>query len=137
VFAEVLRGLGARRALVVHGSDGLDEITTTTVTQVSELHNGKIKTYTISPEDFGFPLAELTDLMINSTEDAGARVRGILDGETGPCRDIAILNAGAAIYAAEKADSIAHGCELAKAAIASGKAKQKLNDLVRLSNQPG
>ena len=136
VFAEVLRSLGSRRALVVHGSDGLDEITTTTVTQVSELHNGKIKTYTISPEEFGFPLAELTDLMIDSAEGAAARILAILAGETGPCTDIAILNAGAALYVAEKADSIGHGCELARESIASGKAMRKLNDLIRLSNEP-
>jgi anthranilate phosphoribosyltransferase len=135
ILARVLANLGSRHALIVHGADGLDEITTTAVTFVSEERGGKINNYEISPRDFGFPLASLKDLAGGGASDNAAILLEVLKGKAGPQRDIVLLNAGAAVYAADKAESIARGIELAKISIDSGKAMEKLELLKKHSNK--
>jgi len=135
LFCQVLRKLGSRRALVVHGSDGLDEITTTGLTAVSELKaDGAIESYMIRPEDFGLPAARAAELLGGSPADNARDMLAILDGAPGPKADVALLNAAAAIYVAEAAGSIAHGLERARAAVRDGAAKEKLEALRRVSN---
>ena len=135
MVAQVLKSLGSSHALVVAGSDGMDEITTTAGTKVSELFIGRIDTYTISPEDFGFKKAKLADLRGGSVSDNARILLDVLNGKEGPCRDIVLLNAGAAIYAADRASSIKDGIELAKHAIDSKAALGKLELLKEYSNK--
>ncbi|MEO5354824.1 MAG: anthranilate phosphoribosyltransferase [Magnetococcus sp. XQGC-1] len=136
-IAHVLGRLGLSHALVVHGSDGLDEITTTGPTQVAELEEGgRVHTYTVEPEQFGLPRARLADLQGGDAQANAAITRRVLSGERGAQRDIVLLNAGAALYAARQAASLADGIEMAVAAIDSGRAMQSLERLVALSNQP-
>jgi len=137
VFAEVLRELGTRRALVVHGSDGLDEISTTEVTELTELRGGEIHTWSATPADFGLEKpAELDDLLAEPTPAANAKLmEAILKGEEkGPRAEIAIVNAGAAIYLAGVAQTIPEGIAIAKDIAASGAAYEKLEELRRMSN---
>jgi anthranilate phosphoribosyltransferase len=134
LFAEVLRELGTKRALVVHGNDNLDEITTTTSTQVAELReDGSLHTYTVKPEDFGFARATLADLKGKDVETNAAIIEAILSGEQGPRADIALLNAGAAIYVAGRAQTFREGITAARNAIQSGEAKRKLEGLRRIT----
>ncbi len=126
VLAKALGNLGTVHALVVHSEDGLDEITTTGPTFVSEECKGKIKNYRILPEDFGLRRAELSDLSGGTALDNARMLRGILAGQAGPQMDIVALNAAAAIYAADKAKSIQEGLGLARKSIASRKALEKL-----------
>ncbi len=126
VLAEVLNNLGSSCALVVHGEDGLDEITTTAKTFVGEARQGKLKNYEITPEEFGFKRAELKDLMGGTISENAGIIMSILKGEDGPKRDIVILNAAAAIYAADKASSIKDGIKLAVESIDSGAALKEL-----------
>ncbi|HUT54991.1 MAG TPA: anthranilate phosphoribosyltransferase [bacterium] len=132
-LARVLGNLGSEAALVVHGEDGLDEITLTAETRVSELKDGQVKTYSIKPEDFGFKRCHKDDLLGGAPEDNARIARQVLDNAPGPRRDVIALNAGAAIYAAGKADTIALGVKIALAAIASGAAAKKLELLVQAS----
>ena len=126
ILARVFANLGCRHALVVHGKDGLDEITTTTSTLISEEHGGKLNNYEITPEDFGFKRAELSDLAGGKAEDNARILLDVLNGKPGPKRDIVLLNSAAAIYAANKTKSIKEGLELAKMSIDSKKALEKL-----------
>lgn len=126
-MAEVLLNLGTAHALVVHGEDGLDEITTTADTNVAEAYQGKINSYKISPQDFGFKKARLGDLTGGSPSVNAKILLEVLDGKTGFHRNIVLLNAGAAIYTADKAKSIKEGIELAKESIDSKKALEKFN----------
>ncbi|HNS58741.1 MAG TPA: anthranilate phosphoribosyltransferase, partial [Nitrosomonas europaea] len=135
VLAQVLLRLGSRHAMIVHGSDGLDEITLSGPTKIAELNAGEVREYSVQPEDFGLERAALTSLQVNSTEDAQAMLLSVLDNHPGPARDIVLLNAGAAIYVAGKADSWARGVETARDMLASGAAKQKMQALVEFSNQ--
>ena len=130
VMAEVLKELGTVRAFVVHGEDGLDEISTTCESRVAELRNGWMRSYTIRPEDFGLPRAGLADLRGGSAADNAEIIRRILQGERGPKRDIVVLNAGAAIAAGGKAAEITDGIALAQQAIDSGAALGALHRLV-------
>ncbi len=132
-FAEVLRLLGSRRAFVVHGHDGMDEITTTTTTRVSELVNGAVKTYELDAQDFVGDHAALKDLAGGTPAENAATTRRVLDGAPGPCRDIACLNAAAAIVAGGGAQTLRQGWDLAAEAVASGRARKALEDLVRIS----
>ncbi len=125
-LAEVLHNLGSSHVLVVHGADGLDEITTTDKTFVTEVAGRVIKDYEIIPEEFGFPRASLDDLLGGSIEQNVRIAQGVLAGQVGPCRDIVLFNAGCAIYAADKTDSIPKGIKLAQVAIDSGAALNKL-----------
>jgi anthranilate phosphoribosyltransferase len=133
-LAEVLRDLGSRRALVVHGFDGLDEITLTAETQVSELKNDDVTNFTIDPKEYGFSLCSAQDLKGGSPEENAGIIREILNGTTGPKADIVILNAAAAIYVGGKADSIEKGILVAANSIGSGAAIKKLEELCRVSN---
>lgn len=132
--ANALNNFGSQHAFVVHGNDGLDEITTTTTTRVSELANGTVKTYTLDPADFGIPKAEPKMLLGGTPEENAEMSLGILMGNKGPKRDIVVLNAGAAIVAGGKADNLDAGVELATKSIDSGDALAKLEALKSKSN---
>ncbi|MEO5340378.1 MAG: anthranilate phosphoribosyltransferase [Magnetococcus sp. MYC-9] len=136
--AQVLGRLGARHALVVHGADGLDELTTTDRTQVAEVdEEGRLIVYTVEPEQFGLARARMSDLQGGDAAHNAQITRRVLDGEKGPPRDIVLLNAGAALFAARKADTLSVGIGLAAEAIDSGRAHRCLEQLILLSNQPG
>jgi anthranilate phosphoribosyltransferase len=128
-----LHNLGSSHILVVHGQDGLDEVTTTGKTFVTEVAGRVIKDYEITPEDFGLKRARLSDLSGGSIEENVKIVQEILSGEPGHRRDIVLLNAGCAIYAANKTDTIAKGITLAKKSIDSGAALKKLKLLKEYS----
>lgn len=128
-MAEVLRLLGLSRAMVVHGS-GMDEITTTGETMVAELGGGRIRTYTLGCGAFGIAPASLEDLRGGDAKENARIIRGILAGEHGACRDITLLNAGAAIYIGGQARDLHEGVALARASIDSGMAKSRLDALV-------
>jgi len=132
-MAVVLRLLGCHHALVVHGEDGLDEITITGTTQVCELEGGQIRKYIIGPEDFGFFRASLDDVRGGTPSENAALVRRILAGATGPQREMVLMNAAAAIVAGGKAKTLPEGAKIAAEAIDSGRALQKLDELVKLS----
>lgn len=125
----VLCDLGAEHALVVHGSDGLDEITTTGPTSVSEVRGGEVRTYHLEPERFGIRRARLEDLAGGGPEENAALMHRVLAGEAGPLLDITALNAGAALYVGGLAPSIEQGIERAREVLASGAAARKLADL--------
>ncbi len=131
-LANVLRRFGLRHALVVHGS-GLDELSTIDRTKVSELKNGKVETYYLTPEQYGLDRARLEDIQGGTPEENTKITRSVLDGEDSPYTDIVLLNAGAALYAADKTGDIAEGIELARQAIKSGKAREKLDQLIERS----
>jgi len=135
ILARVLCNLGAVHALVVYGEDGLDEITTTAKTFVSETCKGKINSYEISPEDWGFKKARLEDLTGRDAAYNAQILLDVLKGAGGPKRDIVLLNAGAAIFTADKAKSIKEGIELAKISIDSQKALEKFELLRECSNR--
>lgn len=137
VFAAVLKELGIERALVVHGLDGLDEITITTKTKVSELKDNEISNYYIDPMDYGFELGNTKDIIGGNADENSKIILSILKGEKGPRRDIVILNAGAAIYVGKKADSIKEGIYLAQKAVDEGLAYEKLSQFIRLSQEMG
>lgn len=133
-LAEVLRDLGCAHALVVHGSDGLDEITLTGESQVAELKNGEVSSYNLNPEKLGFKTCVADDLKGGSPEENAGIIEAILKGEKGPRRDIVLLNAAAAIYVAGQADSLEQGIQYAVDSIESGKARDKLEDLCRITH---
>lgn len=131
-LAEVLRALGSRHVLVVHADDGLDEISIGSATRVIELRAGELHEYTIAPEDFGLERAPLDELRADSPTASLALVKAALAGK-GPAADIVALNAGAAIYAADIALSLADGVSMAQDAIGTGLAGERLQELVRVS----
>ena len=133
-FAEVLRRLGTERALVVHGLDGLDEITLTTETKVTELKDGTLKNYYLNPKDFGFSKCSTKDLVGGSPEENAGIILDILKGKKGPKRDVTLLNCGAALYAANKVSSIKDGIILAEELIDNGSAMNKLNEFISFTN---
>ncbi|MBM3308789.1 MAG: anthranilate phosphoribosyltransferase [Candidatus Altiarchaeales archaeon] len=135
-LAEVLKLLGVKRAFVVHGLEGLDEISISGETRISELHEGKIKNYAVKPEDFGLKRANIEEIK-GSTKEENARIlKDILSGrEEGAKRDIAVLNAAAAIVAGGKAKNLKEGVQLAFKSIESGAALEKLNRLVEYSKK--
>jgi anthranilate phosphoribosyltransferase len=130
VMAEVLKELGTVRAFVVHGEDGLDEISTTGESRISELRNSEVRTYSVRPEDFGLLRASMADLQGGSVADNAGIIRRVLQGERSPKRDIVVLNAGAAIAAGGKAEDIRGGIAVAQHSIDSGAALDKLSRLV-------
>jgi anthranilate phosphoribosyltransferase len=132
-LAAALGELGAHRALVVHGDDGLDEITTTTRTHAACTERGEVRTFEIDPEALGLALASPADLAGGDPETNADILRGILDGEAGPRRDIVTLNAAGALWAAGASQDLEAGLELARNSIDSGAAKARLVDLVRVS----
>ncbi|MDR7379734.1 anthranilate phosphoribosyltransferase [Rhodoferax ferrireducens] len=125
-----LQRLGAEHALVVYGKDGMDEVSLGAATLVGELKNGEIREYEIHPEDFGMTMASHRALRVDTPEQSRAMLMGVLDNDHGAARDIVILNAGASLYAANVADSLPAGLEIARKAIESGAAKAKLQALV-------
>lgn len=134
-LAHVLQRLGSRHVLVVHGSDGLDEITISGETHVGELKNGIVTGYTIRPEDFGLKSAAIETIRVADSEQAKAMLLSVLDNVAGAARDIVLLNAGAAIYAAGVADTLAQGVEKARQAIESGAAREKLQQLTAFTHR--
>ena len=133
-LAEVLNKLGSNHVMVVHSEDGMDEISIGAATKVSELKDGKVTSYNITPEEFGFTKTDISELAVNGAEESLAVIKKVLDNEAGPARDIVTFNSGAAIYVAGLANTLKEGIEKAKEVIASGAAKAKLEELVKLSN---
>ncbi len=131
--AQVLARLGSRHVLVVHAEDGLDEISIGAPTKVAELKEGAVRTYQITPGDFGMERGELSALVVSSVEESLATVRAVFRNEPGPCRDVVALNAGAAIYVAGLADTLHAGVTRAGEVLASGAAQERLDALVRLT----
>ena len=134
MMATVLRNLGCERAFVVHGADGLDEISVCDETLVAELNDGEIGTTTITPEDFGITRCGRDDLTVASPQESAAVIHSVLRGESSPARDIVLLNAGAGIAAAGAAPTIAGGVEMAGASVDSGAATEALAKLVQITN---
>ena len=130
IQVRALQRLGAEHALVVYGRDGMDEVSLGAVTLVGELKNGQITEYEIHPEDFGLPMASNRALKVETPEQSREMLIGVLKGEPGAAQDIVCLNAGVALYAANVADSIQAGIAKARAAIASGAALAKLEQVV-------
>jgi len=133
-FAKVLAQLGTKHALVVHGRDGLDEITTTDTTDISEQNNGKLTSYEITPEEFGIKRAKMGDLAGGDASFNAKILMDLLGGKDGAIRDIVLLNAAAALYTADRVGSIKEGIAVAKESIDSKKALNKLNLLKEYSN---
>lgn len=133
-LAKALNMLGLKRALVVHGMDGLDEITITGPTKVAEVRDGRLRIYDVMPEDFGMKRGTLEDISGGDAAQNAAIIREVLDGKSSPRRDVVLLNAAAALVAAGKADSFADGLPIARKSIASGAAKAKLAALVAFTN---
>ncbi|MFC7442122.1 anthranilate phosphoribosyltransferase [Laceyella putida] len=134
--AHVLMRLGIRRAMVVAGRDGLDELTNTAETQVSELRDGRVETYEVTPEAIGLPRVANEEIAGGTPEKNATLIQGIFDGRIeGGARDIVALNAGAVIYLAGKAASLADGVKEALRVIASGAAMRKLDEVIRLSQE--
>ncbi len=135
IQARVLHRLGAERALVVWGRDGMDEISLGGATLVGELRDGQVREYEIHPEDFGIAMAASRNLRVADAAESKAMLLGVLDNRPGPAREIVAMNAGAALYVAGVAGSIADGIGLAREAIASGRALERLNAYVALSRE--
>ncbi len=133
-LAQVLNKLGSNHVLVVHSEDGMDEISIGAPTHVAELKNGKVITYTITPEQYGITKTNISELVVSGAEESLNVINAVLDNQPGAARDIVMLNAGAAIYAADLVDSMEAGIKKADEVIASGAAKEKLAALVRASN---
>jgi anthranilate phosphoribosyltransferase len=133
-LAEVLAKLGSHHVLVVHAEDGMDEISIGAPTHVAELKKGVISSYTLTPEQFNLPRADIQQLAVSSATESLAIIRAVLDDQPGPARDIVVLNAGAAIYAADLADTLDAGIRVAGTMLASGAAREKLAALVEVSN---
>jgi anthranilate phosphoribosyltransferase len=134
VVARVLKNLGSVRAMVVHGLEGLDEISICGPTHIAELRDGAIKEYLVEPEQFGIQRCALAKLRGGNAEESATVVRAVLEGRPGPPRDVVLLNSGAALYVSERAATIQDGMRLAAESIDSGKARQKLADLVAMTN---
>jgi len=137
IQARVLQRLGSRRVMVVHGEDGLDEITIAGHTLVAELKDGEVREYTVHPSQFGLNTASLADISVANVEESKTMLLGVLDNQAGAARDIVLMNAGATIYVAGLSDTLENGVKKAAEMIASGAAKAKLAELVRASNLEG
>jgi anthranilate phosphoribosyltransferase len=133
-MAEVLKNLGVEKALVVNGEDGLDELSITAKTKVTELKDGKTETYYITPEDLGLQRASIEDIKGGTAVDNAKIIRDLFDGVKGAKRDILLLNAGAALYVGNATDSLKEGIILASNIIDSKKAKEKLEEFIKVSN---
>ncbi len=137
MFAQALRILGVKRAFVVHGHDGLDEISVCAPTRISELNDGMIRTYDINPEQFFGETAKACDLEGGSPGDNAEITKSILNGEKGPKRNIILINASAALVAAGKAGNLKEGIDLAEVSIDSQAAFKKLDSLIRFTQENG
>ena len=134
IQVRALERLGADHALVVYGRDGLDEVSLGASTLVGELKDGKVSEYEIHPEDFGFSMSSNRALRVETPEQSRAMLLGVLDNQAGPARDIVVLNAGVALYAANVVGSIEAGITRAREVLASGAAKAKLDQLVTVAH---
>jgi anthranilate phosphoribosyltransferase len=130
IQARVLQRLGSRRVMIVHGVEGLDEIALSGATMIAELKDGEIREYTVSPADFGLTAADSQTIRVTTVDESKAMMLAALENTTGPARDIVALNAGASIYVAGVAPTLAQGVELALSTIASGAARRKVDDFV-------
>ncbi len=135
IQVRALQRLGAEHAVVVYGRDGMDEVSLGAATMVGELKNGEILEYEIHPEDFGLAMVSNRALKVETPEQSMALLQGVLDGQSGPPRDIVLLNAGAALYAAGVVPSMKDGVARAREAIDSGAARGKLNQLTAFSRK--
>ena len=133
-MAETLRNLGSERALLVNGSDGFDELTTTGASYVAELNNGNIKTYEINPVKLGLKLSKFDDLIGADPKHNAKKIINLLEGEKGPYRDIVLLNSAAALYVDGRVKNLKDGISMSENSIDNGNAKIALNNLVRTSN---
>jgi len=134
-LARVLQRLDSEHVMVVHAEDGMDEISLSAPTKVTELIDDEIKNYTLTPEQFGIKPATLDTLTVNSIDDSLLKMKSVLDGEESPAKDIISLNAGAAIYTAGITDNLESGINKAQQTIESGDAKSKFEALIKLSNE--
>jgi anthranilate phosphoribosyltransferase len=137
LLASALRMLGTRRALVVHGSDGLDEISITGESKITELKDGEMSTYAVSPEDLGLARATLKEIQGGDARMNAQIITDILEGESGPRRDVVLLNAAGALLASSKVSGFAEGVKLAAESIDSGSARRKLSELIAFTNGSG
>ncbi len=135
IQVRALQRLGAEHAIVVFGRDGMDEVSLGAATLVGELKGGQVTEFEIHPEDFGLVMASNRALRVESVADSKAMLLGVLNNQSGPARDTVVLNAGVALYAANVANSMAHGMELARAAIESGAARAKLEALIDVTRR--
>jgi len=135
IQVRVMQRLGAEHAVVVYGRDGMDEVSLGASTLVGELKDGKVTEYEIHPEDFGMVMASNRALKVETPDQSRAMLLGVLDNQPGAPKDIVVLNAGVALYAANVASSMLDGIQLARAAIESGAAKAKLQALIKLSGE--
>lgn len=135
ILAQVLQRLGSEHVMVVHGADGMDEISFSGDTYVAELKDGKLNEYVLNPEQFGLALHDLKTIQVRDVHLASEMLRSVLAGEKNPARDIVLLNAGAAIYVSGLADTMQHGIDRAGQILDSGAASAKLEQLVALSRQ--
>jgi anthranilate phosphoribosyltransferase len=133
-LAGVLKTLGCKRAWVVRSEDGLDELSHAAPTRVSELRDGEVRTFTVTPDDAGLQPGKLADIIIDSPEASAAMCLAVLDGQDIPARSIVCMNAGAALVVAGKADDLAAGVALAGESIDSGRARQAMEKLVNITN---
>lgn len=134
-LAKVLNRLGCRRGFVVHGLDGMDEVTLTGPTRVAEINSDTVRLYTVEPEDFALSRCKLSALQGGDAVRNADLVQAVLQGEKGPRRDVVLLNSAFALLAADKVEDVRGGIELAAEAIDSGQALSKLKDLIRMTNQ--
>jgi len=134
-LAQVLCNLGVKRAIVVHGEDGLDEISLSAPTLMCEVKDGWVRSYTITPEQFGFKRCTKSDLQGGLPAENAEILRAVLDGEKGAKRDAAVLNAAAALYISGKYESIESAVIIAEDVIDSGKAREKMDEFIRCSNE--
>jgi len=135
LLAGVLGRLGSKRAMVVHGEDGLDEITLTGPTRISEFKDGQVNNYVLDPKELGLDLCQADDLLGGTTDRNAVIINEVLDGSAGPCRNVVVLNAGAALMVGGLNDDIKSGIEAAQAAIDNGAACKALEMLVKFSNE--
>ena len=134
LIARVLAELGCERAWVAHGADGLDEVSTTGYTKISECRNGKIRTFYLHPNDFGLPVVDPETLRAESPEENAAIARAVLAGDAGPPRDMVLANAAAGLFIMERVDSLVEGVATAAAALDDGRAQATLTRLVAVSS---
>jgi anthranilate phosphoribosyltransferase len=130
----VLRELGSTRAWVVHADDGLDELSTLGPTRISELKDGQVHNWRLDPREVDLPYARLSDLQVRTVDQAADAMRSVLAGWPGPLRDIALLNAAAALVVAEKAPTLGAAMRLAAQSVDLGRAAKALESLIRASN---
>ena len=135
IQARVMQRLGANHVLVVHGLDGMDEVSLGGATLVGELKNGQVSEYEIHPEDFDIPMASSRNLRVEDAIESRTMLLGVLDNQPGPPRDIVVFNAGVALYAANLVDSIGDGIARAREVVASGAARARLDEFVRFTQQ--